>query len=289
MKKVLLSVVSLFLISFVIAQQDTLIGFSFAVDSGQDSLNADIGLSVNLLYAISFETDTPSTQGDITFTNGVYSSSGTDYAATASKWDSCANNKYWMIELKTTDYSDLTLYSAQRSGGASPGPKYFKVQYKVGSSGLWTDVSYGFITVANDWTTGVLDNYLLPSATWDASESVFLRWIALSNENSSGAPVDTAGVSKIDEIYVLGTFITSVEESAFCNNVYPNPCSDILNIDTELPIEKIMLMSLDGRLIKLYENPEQSINLSDVDNGIYILHFISENNANHITRKIILQ
>ncbi|MBS1945158.1 MAG: hypothetical protein JST98_08180, partial [Bacteroidetes bacterium] len=56
-------------------------------------------------------------------------------------WDSGSNSKYWQISLVTTGYSNLTLSSIQGSSGT--GPKNFKVQYRIGTGGAWTDVPSG--------------------------------------------------------------------------------------------------------------------------------------------------
>ncbi len=287
MKKTLLSILASLLLVFGYAQMDTLIGFSFPVNSGVDSLHPTSGLPVNLTTPIVMISDVPSMQEDITLTNGVYASGGTDYAATSEGWDSSANNKYWMIELSTLGYANLLVYSAQRSGGNNPGPKYFIMQYRVGTGGTWTDFGPDTIEVANNWTAGIVDSVSIPSATWNSAEIVYLRWMSITNESSSGGQVDTVGVSKIDEIYVLGTVFTSIDESDLAYNVYPNPCNGQLNIDTRIDIEMVHIISLDGRLVQTIAEPGNTLDLSALDPGLYFLRF--ETNETSVTRKIILE
>ncbi|MBN2729902.1 MAG: T9SS type A sorting domain-containing protein [Bacteroidales bacterium] len=286
MKKTLLSIIALMLVSFAFAQQDTLIGFSFPVNTGTDSLNPNFGISANLGYPIILATDIPVAEDSITFTNGVYSSGGTDYAATGTRWDSGANNKYWVIKFKTTGYENLVLYSAQRSGGSNPGPNYFKLQYRVSSTGAWTDFGDS-IEVGNNWTTGVIDSLPIPSGAWDATQSVHIRWLSITDSTASGTAIDSAGVTKIDEIYVLGTAITSIEESDLAYKVYPNPCNGILNIDTRIDVEMLYIMSIEGRLIAKIVEPGNAVDLSALESGLYLLRFETKNTS--VTHKIIIE
>lgn len=292
MKKSLLIFVSAVFccISVSFAQSDTVSGFSFPVQLGTDSLNANFGDALNLGYDIRFETESTASSDSITLTNGVYSSSGTDFAATADDWHNGNGDKYWSVKFKTTTYTNLVLYSAQRSGGAEPGPKYFKVQYKIGSSGTWTDVSTDTVTVANDWTTGVVDGWALPSETWNAGQSVYVRWLCITDVASDGGVVDSLGISKIDEIYIIGTNNVGITEPiGFCQNVYPNPASDMLNIDTDVPIANAFIMSMDGRLVQTINKPGSSIDISSLVSGIYMIQFVSEDEDFSIVRRIVVE
>ncbi|MEZ5109768.1 MAG: hypothetical protein R2829_12480 [Bacteroidia bacterium] len=78
--------------------------------------------------------------------------------------------------MNTQNYFDLTVSSKQRS--SNTGPRDFKLQYKIGAGGTWTDVSGATVTVANDFTSGVLSNVALP-AECDNQSSVYLRWIVV--------------------------------------------------------------------------------------------------------------
>lgn len=291
MKKSLLFVLAFAgTIMFSYGQLDTVIAFTFPVNSGLDSLNANYGISVNLGYDIRFETESTASTDSITLTNGVYSSSGTDYAATADDWHNGANDKYWSVKFKTTNYTNLVLYSKQRSGGATPGPKYFKVQYRIGSTGTWADVSADTVTVANDWTTGVVDGWAIPSDAWNASQSVYIRWISVSDISSTGATVDSTGISKIDEIFVLGTNAVGITENVgFCKSIYPNPANDVVNIVSNEPVAIVYIMTMDGRVVSTISNPGSQLNISGLANGNYMLRFVSESNTTQRIHNIIVE
>jgi hypothetical protein len=133
--------------------------------------------------------------------------SSTTSAASVSGWDGGNNAKFWQIDIATLGYSNLKLSSVQRS--SNTGPKDFKVQYKIGS-GSWTDVPGAAVTVANNWTTGVLNNVTLPAAC-NNQASVLIRWIMTSNLQVNSGNVASTGTSGIDNILINGQAEAFVE------------------------------------------------------------------------------
>jgi len=148
------------------------------------------GIAANLSKTISTNAD-----GTLTYTS-------TNNQLYLDGWDSGNNSKYWQISLVTTGYSNLTLSSIQGSSGT--GPKNFKVQYRIGTGGAWTDVPSGTVTVANDVTTGKLTNLPLPAAC-DNQPDVYLRWIMTSNTSVGNSTVASGGTSRISAISVDAT------------------------------------------------------------------------------------
>lgn len=131
-------------------------------------------------------------------------------------WTSGNSTKYWEVEINTIGYNSLTISSAQRS--SNTGPRDFKIQYKIGT-GTWIDISGGGITVANDFTSGVLSSLVVPS-TCDNQNSVFFRWIMTSNTSVTNGTVAGAGTSRIDDILIQGITSTScsISDIAITNN-----------------------------------------------------------------------
>ena len=66
--------------------------------------------------------------------------------------------------------------------------------------------------------------------------------------------------------------------------LFPNPTNSILSIAVE-NIELIQIYTLDGKLIKSFQNPGNEINISSLDNGIYLLRY--RMNGNFYSEKII--
>ena len=135
-----------------------------------------------------------------------------------------APNKYFQIEANTVGYSNIKVSSAQYS--TSTGPKDFKLQYRVGNSGSFTDLTN--ITVDSDWTTGAVTNLVLPEAC-NNQTSIFIRWAQSSFTNVTGDQMLTAGgSSRIDNIYITGAALSSVSG-------YPTTVSGTSNACASLP------------------------------------------------------
>jgi PKD repeat protein len=154
---------------------------------------ADGGLPVNQDRIITTTSD-----GTTNYPTGA---SGTpDRAIQTNDWSNGSGAKWWQIDLNTSNYFGLTLSSAQRS--SNTGPRDFKVQYRIGPEGTWTDVPGSAVTVANNFTSGALNALPLPSAC-DDQPQLFLRWIMTSNTRVNGTfPITPGGLSMIDNISV---------------------------------------------------------------------------------------
>lgn len=59
--------------------------------------------------------------------------------------------------------------------------------------------------------------------------------------------------------------------------IYPNPTRKILNIKSTFPIQRIDILSIDGKIINSIFYPMNSINIDKYKKGYYILLFYSEN------------
>ncbi|MCZ2278364.1 MAG: T9SS type A sorting domain-containing protein [Bacteroidia bacterium] len=159
------------------------------------SAQATGGVNANNLVNITAEGGT----SGITFVAGA--DPNPDQSVSASNWDNGDNTKYWQVVINTENYYDLSLSSVQRS--SNTGPRDFKVQYKIGTGGTWTDVAGSEVTVANNFTTGTLSNVLLPAAC-SHQAVLYLRWIMTSNTAVNNSSVGVSGTSRIDNIFITG-------------------------------------------------------------------------------------
>ncbi len=134
----------------------------------------------------------------ISVVGGVNAPTYPNYAS-ATGWASGAGTKAWVVEFETTGYANLYLSSKQSATNRSP--QDFKIQYSLDNS-TWTDVTGGTVTLAQDWTTGVVNSLAFPAAC-DNQASVFVRWIMTSN-TGVGGNILANRASYIDDIYVVG-------------------------------------------------------------------------------------
>ena len=179
--------------------QDTITGWTFPVENGPDSLNANMGTAQNMDYDIRFEDDATGDDGAITLKNAFE-----DFTATAEGWDNGADMKFWSVKFKAAGYKSFKVSSLQSAGGNKPGPRDWKLQYRLSGQDAWTDIPGGELTCANDWETGVVENLPLPAECNNPESSVYVRWVITSNLDINGAELLPTGISKIDNILITG-------------------------------------------------------------------------------------
>ena len=204
----LILIAVLFLIFYatgiVSAEQALIVGFDFedaakrnATDPTDFFYTADEGIPENKdvseirLYGASFTAFVVGSGG-----------SGTN-APNSNNWPS-GDDYYWYISFSTNNYRDLTLSSKQR--GSNTGPRDFKVQWSLDGSD-WEDVAGSEIMVANNFTSGVIEDVSLP-IEMENQDTVYLRWIKTSNTSVNGGTVGSAGTNRIDDIRVDGEPLT---------------------------------------------------------------------------------
>ena len=258
--------------------QDTIVQWTFPTSSAV----ADGGIiPANLSQNI----ETAGGTSAILFKNGL-----TTKAAQATGWNNGADSKKWKVEFETSGYETLKLSSKLTSGGANPGPRDFKVQYKV-SSGSWTDIANSDFQTANNWTSGVLSDLIIPTIC-DNQSSIQIRWIMTSDTASDGSIVDSTGTSKIDDIFITGTKITSGNEELIVNSeikIYPNPTTDFINIENFSASQIILFNIIGEEIFNINSNSFEKIDVSELNAGIYLLKIEYFNDKSVISRKIIIQ
>jgi hypothetical protein len=272
----------------LVMSQDTIAGWNFPTGVSSE-LIANHGTLVNKASAHILATDTLNGVMAITFTNGV---TGGDYAATTSGWDNGDSNKYWQVDFIAVGYENLVVRSKQRSGNTNPGPKYYRLQYKIGT-GVWTDISgSGLITLGNDWTTGVVSGQALPSACDNVSDTIYLRWLMITNESLSGSNVLSNGTTKIDDIYITGSLISTDievvnEDDDFL--VYPTITSGKVNISCPTT-GTLYIYNQSGQLVKSeqYSKEQYVLELEDQLDSLYFLYYISSDHQDFYKSKLIL-
>ncbi len=121
--------------------------------------------------------------------------------AKATGWNSNSAEKYWLININTQNYYNVKVSSIQRS--SSMGPRHFKVQYKIGEKGTYTDVPGAVVSNADNFTSGIISSLSLPNDC-DNQFSVYIRWLLVTNTNLNDGIINNSGESNIDDIIVTG-------------------------------------------------------------------------------------
>jgi hypothetical protein len=280
MKRLLLIAISTLCLTTFSHSQTLLAKWTFPTGTNTDSL-ADGGISANLTKGIHTEGGTSA----IDFSKNGASTK----AAQATGWDNGANAKCWVVQVTTSGFDQLTISSKQQSGGNNPGPRDWKVQYRIGLTGAWTDIPSTTLTVLNDWTTGILASVILPDACKN-QDAVFFRWIMTSNTGSDGGTVAASGIDKIDDIYFYGMPMTGIEKRSVqpVVSIFPNPATDRLEVSSVSSIQRIEIFTGNGSLVLSKEVTMQKnfvLPVSGLCSGNYVVNVWSDNNV--VTLKFV--
>jgi len=116
-------------------------------------------------------------------------------------------------------------------------------------------------------------------------EQYLLLNIAMGGNGGAIDPNFSQSSMVIDYVRVYQNTTASTED-VFANkfSVYPNPSSDVLNIRTDEPIEKVELYNTIGQLIVAKKTT--NINISSLKTGIYILKIYSRNSS--VIKKVMI-
>ena len=116
-------------------------------------------------------------------------------------------------------------------------------------------------------------------------EQYLLLNIAMGGNGGAIDPNFSQSSMVIDYVRVYQNTTASTED-VFANkfSVYPNPSSDVLNIRTNEPIDKVELYNTIGQLIVAKKTT--NINISSIKTGIYILKIYSRNRS--VIKKVMI-
>ncbi len=267
------------MLGFQAFSQTVLVDWNFPDESAD--LVADAGIPENLDKEISTEGGT----GAIEFKNGFEGK-----AAQAAGWEDGKGLKCWVVEFATSGYDNVSFSSKQTSGGTDPGPRDWKVDYRIGQEGLWTKVAGATVITANDWTTGVLDNISLPNECAD-QPLVYLRWIMTSDSSTAGGLVEATGKCKIDNILVTGLPMNAVGEWQMDQvQLYPNPATDHFTLIYPGTPSSMQLYTASGMLVREEEfDGELDVSTIDLSYGLYFVRIMDSAKGVILTRKLIVR
>jgi hypothetical protein len=97
-------------------------------------------------------------------------------------------------------------------------------------------------------------------------------WCQSSITQSANGSYTAGSTLKVDN-FVLSASAASLEENTALNvNVFPNPTNETLTVNSNLEIENIAIISLDGKIVKTQQcnGTSKEINVSDLNSGSYI-------------------
>ncbi len=164
------------------------------------------------------------------------------------------------------------------------GATYYGTRYRATTSSTWIN---GSNATPSKNITGLLPatQYEIQITAYCGSSTPGAYTPSYVWTTANGVPPVANGGNKI---------ISTEPEAVVSNiNIYPNPTSDVLNIDltaTEAQTTTIKILDLSGRLIKQVQmksekgvNP-MSISLAELANGIYALQVYENDSMTHVSK-----
>jgi len=175
-------------------------------------------------------------------------------------------------------YSDISNYAYMRFTGED-----INGFYLVDTSGA---VEVGALNTTPAVSDTAYHNYRLVRAGTTVTAYIDdVEYMAVTDDALGTAGM--IGVGSYNDIALFDDFAEGAGGTGIFNNVkntrfsvYPNPAGDILNIDAESPIQKLVISNIVGQEIKRLHDLNSGsimINISDFETGIY---FISVDGVN---------
>jgi len=133
--------------------------------------------------------------------DGFSSNGASGSAANSDGWQFTeGDDKYWLAELSTEGFRNITVDSKQYS--TSAGPRDFELEASLDGT-LWEVISTDTIKVASNWSSGVVDNAELP-AVYNDRPKIYLRWIRRGDFRADGTEGITTGNNRVDDVFIKG-------------------------------------------------------------------------------------
>lgn len=172
-----------------------------------------------------------------------------------------------IFEFSTSGYKDIVFGFAAKDENAAD---VILIDYSVSESIIWS--TEGLITTSFDLS----DEYQLYEVDFSSLEAVngnpnFKIRLRFDGENMTQDNGDRVTFNNFSVKGMTETFDTSDYQYALQFNIYPNPVSNDLYIVHRYDQVDYKLFSIDGKLVQSGSVYGLKINISDLQNGIYIL------------------
>ncbi len=243
-------------------------------------------------YTESFENTlglwTQSINDDIDWTNKTGATSSTNTGPTTAN-----NGSYYMyIEASSPNYPSkvaaLNSPCFDLSGLSTPELSFDYHMYGADMGTLAVEASLDGLTWTTLWTLSgdqgnQWTNHIVSLNSYASATNLRLRF---NGTTGSGFNSDIA----IDAVRVgnhVATGISTLTNRSFLD-IYPNPFSDYIQIETNIPnLSTYSIVNVQGQIVQTGQLKNHKILLNDLSQGVYFIQF--SNSKENVTRKIVKQ
>lgn len=175
----------------------------------------------------------------------------------------------WAIDVNFAN-GNMTWVAAATEGGAG-----------TYTPGEWQDIQVR-VNLVNDFGVLLLNGEEQLSWQWslnNADGSPGLNEFEAVNFFAWG-PSENTGLYYVDDITITEEIVTGLDEKEYTKfELYPNPAKDHFILETMANLEKVMVISSSGQLVKQWNIAQSEITqfeTSDLESGIYYVQIVSE-------------
>tara|TARA_R110002049_G_scaffold45604_2_gene132932 strand:- start:45373 stop:46152 length:780 start_codon:yes stop_codon:yes gene_type:complete len=234
------------------------------------------------LYSDDFETGYTN-DADLAGVNGWQVFGTTPIVKSVQNAGAGFNGSDWYIEISTGAFQQIQKVYELVSGETYE----FKIQ-AIRTNGFNGELKVqafklgGTTTLITESPAAITnDAYQEKSITFVADESINHGFRITQNFGTSFMQIDDV------EITCTSCPVLSVnEKNGFEFAMYPNPVTDVIHFNTKERLASARIYDLLGKEVLQVLNPSESINISTLTNGLYVLKLESKNGA-IVTRKIV--
>lgn len=159
----------------------------------------------------------------------------------------------------TTSVSNISATSASPYWGSYPDDEKYKIKYKNNNGGSATTVTVNATQYQiNNLSSNTSYNYRLKTKCPNG-------WT-----NWSGKNYFTTTNSINEEPYLTR------KSDASGILLYPNPATNVLNIESSIAFSSIQICDIHGRIVSLSEKSSKAIDLSSLSSGVYWIRLLSD-------------
>jgi hypothetical protein len=160
-------------------------------------------------------------------------------------------------------------------------PGYSGSQYTENFS-VWIDFDQNGIFDPTDKAINLLTNngpvvglMSIPNSAIHGITKMRIGMIAAS----SGTPTECSTANVYGEYEDYCVYIgpeAGISESELDFRIYPNPVTSYLQFESSSQIDRLIIKSIDGKVVKNIQNPNSQIDVIDLPNGLYLIQVKSE-------------
>jgi hypothetical protein len=131
--------------------------------------------------------------------------------------------------------------------------------------------------------TFVWDDFNIASLTNNINNKFTLNGVTIPDETTiTWTVTDTKGqqASCSFNVYLLSNQIPNVVYDAFKLNIYPNPATEYFHVESNFPVQEIIVQTMDGKPVHRYNSTGEQlvrINTKDFTGGAYVVTVVSKN------------